>query len=99
MLDFLKAELDTEGNFGSESNLILQGRFKDKHIIRLYKSYIETYVKCTDCKRINTEMTRDSSTRLLCLKCNDCGASRTVQNIKKGYHAARRGERRAARNK
>ena len=31
VLDFYKSELDTEGNFGSEGNLILQGKFKDKH--------------------------------------------------------------------
>lgn len=99
ILDYLKAELDTEGNFGSEENLILQGRFKDKHITAIYKRYLEAYVKCTDCRRINTEMTRDSSTRLQNLKCLDCGATRTVQNIKRGYHATRRGERKKEKNK
>ena len=99
VLDFYKSELDTEGNFGSEGNLILQGKFKDKHIIRIYKLYIDAYVRCVDCKRINTEMTKDSNTRLQNLKCLDCGATRTVQSIKKGYHAVKRGERKREKNK
>ena len=37
ILDFLKAELDVEGNFGSENNLILVGRYQNKHITNLYK--------------------------------------------------------------
>ena len=59
VLDFVKAELDIEGNFGSDGNLILTGRFKDKHIISVYKRYIDAYVKCGMCKKINTTMTKD----------------------------------------
>ena len=46
VLDFVKAELDIEGNFGSEGNLVLTGRFKDKHIIGIFKRYVEAFVKC-----------------------------------------------------
>ena len=99
MLDFVKAELDIEGNFGSEGNLVLTGRFKDKHIIGIFKRYVEAFVKCGQCGKINTVMSKDPSTRLINLKCLDDGATRTVQSIKKGYHATRRGERRAERNK
>lgn len=63
----------------------------------LYKKYIEAYARCLGCKSIQTEMTRDASTRLLNLKCINCDATRTCQNIKKGFHAIRRGERRAQR--
>ena len=99
ILDYFKAELDVEGNFGSENNLILVGKYQNKNITNLYKQYLGLYVRCIDCKKLNTELTRDSSTRLQNLECKDCGATRTVQNIKKGFHAVRRGERRAARNK
>ena len=37
ILDFLKAELDVEGNFGSENNLNLVGKYQNKHITNLYK--------------------------------------------------------------
>ncbi len=97
ILDFLKAELDVEGNFGSEGNLILVGKYQNKHITNLYKQYLQLYVRCLDCRKLNTELTRDSSTRLQYMTCQDCKATRTVQNIKKGFHAVKRGERRKAR--
>ena len=40
----------------------------------------------------------NQSTRLSSISCNACGASRTVQNIKHGYHATTKAERRAAKN-
>lgn len=99
ILEYIKTEMDVEGNFGSENNILLQGRHKGPMINNLYKKYIEQYVRCLGCKSIKTEMTKDPSTRLLNLKCKMCDATRTCQNIKKGFHAVRRGERRAARQK
>ena len=99
VLDYFKSEMDVEGNFGAEGNVLLQGRHKGPMINGLYKKYVEQYVRCLGCKSIKTEMTRDPSTRLLNLKCKMCDATRTCQNIKKGFHAIRRGERRAARQK
>ena len=69
ILDFLKAELDVEGNFGSEGNLIIVGKYQNKHITNLYKQYLNTYVRCLDCRKLNTEIIRDSSTRLMQLTC------------------------------
>ena len=99
VLEFFKTEMDVEGNFGSEANVLLQGRHKAPMINGLYKKYVEQFVKCLGCKSIKTTMTRDPSTRLLNLKCKVCDATRTCQNIKKGFHAVRRGERRAQRQK
>ena len=98
-MDFLKAELDVEGNFGAEGNLIIVGKWQNKHITNLYKQYLNTYVRCLDCRRLNTNMERDSSTRLFMLTCQDCKATRTAQTIKKGFHAVKRGERKKERNK
>jgi len=69
LLDYIKAEMDVEGNFGSERNVLLQGRHKAPTINSLYKKYIEQYVRCLGCKSIKTTMTRDPSTRLLNLQC------------------------------
>ena len=101
LLDFIKAELDVEGNLGNQElgNMILQGKYQNKHITALYRQYVEAYVRCRDCKSKHSELTRDSSTRLQNLECKDCGATRTVQNIQKGYHAKREGERRKEKQK
>ena len=55
----MKAELDVEGSFGSEGNLILQTRIQNKFITSLYKKYLTSYVKCNDCKCLDTKLTKD----------------------------------------
>ena len=98
ILDFFKAELDVEGNFGSDGNLIIAGKWQAKHITNLWKQYLKEYVRCRDCLKLNTDLTRDSATRLQNMTCLDCNATRTVERIKSGYHAVKRGERRKAKN-
>jgi translation initiation factor 2 beta subunit (eIF-2beta)/eIF-5 len=46
LLSFISTELGVEGVLGGENNLILQGKFQGKHIERLYKKYMEQYVRC-----------------------------------------------------
>ena len=39
----MKAEMDVEGNFGNEGNVLLQGRHKGPMINGLYKKYIRAH--------------------------------------------------------
>ena len=79
--------------------LILNGGYQQKHFIKIIKNYIETYVKCEVCLAYNSLIEKDTKTRLEFLKCNKCGASRTVPPIGRTFEATRRGERRAIKNK
>lgn len=45
------------------------------------------YVLCPGCKSVDTLLDKDSATRLMHLRCQQCGASRTVQAIKAGFVA------------
>ena len=42
------------------------------------RSYINDYVLCNSCKSVDTLLDRDSSTRIMFLRCQQCSASRTV---------------------
>jgi translation initiation factor 2 subunit 2 len=64
---------------------------------KLYKRYIENYVTCGNCRSPNTKLDRDASTRLFMMTCNNCAASKSVAQIKAGFHVAGRGERKKAR--
>ena len=97
MMSFIATELGTEATMGAENNMILLGKFQGKHIERLYKKYLEHYVKCSNCKGYQTKLEKDASTRLYMLECKQCGASKSVTTIKAGYHAMKRGERKKAR--
>ncbi len=45
------------------------------------------YVLCPGCKSVDTLLDKDSATRLMHLRCQQCGASRTVSAIKSGFVA------------
>lgn len=95
ILDYFLSELGCSGNLGSANEMTLVGGYQAKHFLRLIRKYIEDYVRCRDCKGLNTELQKQE--RLTVLKCNKCRASRTVQAIVSHFQATRRGERRKER--
>jgi len=99
VLQFVLAEFGTEGSIAGDGQLILKGNYKDKHAESLLRKYIKEFVTCEMCKSANTDLNRDSSTRLYVVTCHNCGASRTATTINKGYHAVTRADRRAAKQK
>jgi translation initiation factor 2 subunit 2 len=82
---FILAELGNEGSLGQENQLIIKGRFTNKHIENLLTKYIKEYVTCQMCKSPSTILTKDNATRLQVMQCNICGSTRTVANIKVGF--------------
>jgi translation initiation factor 2 subunit 2 len=95
---FFMAELGTEGSIDGNSRLVIRGKYVPKYIESLLRKYIVEYVTCQMCRSPNTELVKDSSTRLQFCNCKDCGSSRSVAAIRTGYHATSRADRRAARN-
>eukprot|EP00803_Ostreobium_quekettii_P002841 evm.model.scf_1374.1 EVM.evm.TU.scf_1374.1 scf_1374:19073-27619(-) len=93
VMTFLIAELGTTGSLDGQSRIVLKGRFNSQSIETVLRRYINEYVLCDSCKSLDTLLDRDSATRLLHLRCQQCGASRTVSAIKSGY-VARVGRRR-----
>ncbi|ETO03611.1 translation initiation factor if-2 betam beta subunit ZnR [Reticulomyxa filosa] len=94
---FFLTEMNTDGNLNADNNLILKGRWKTQQIQSILTKYIKEYVRCSNCRSPETNMTRDASTRLFILSCNVCHAKRSVEPIKAGFHAKMKGERRALR--
>lgn len=45
------------------------------------------YVLCPGCKSVDTLLDREATTRLMYLRCQQCGASRSVAAIKSGFVA------------
>lgn len=98
VFQFFMAELGTEGSIDGNQRLVIRGKYVPKYIESLLKKYIMEYVTCQMCRSPNTELVKDSSTRLQFINCKDCGSSRSVAAIRSGYHATSRADRRAARN-
>jgi len=78
-------ELGAEGNLGHNDEMVLVGGYQPKHFLRLIRKYIEDYVRCTNCKGLDTKIERDEKSRLYFLYCNKDHSSRTVQTIANRY--------------
>ncbi len=93
LMQYINAETGSECNLDSNSRLIIHGKYTSKSIESILKKYISEYISCKNCKSINTNLTKDSSTRLNFVVCNDCKSSRSVNIIKTGYHAETKADR------
>merc|ERR1719218_411130 len=93
---YVLAEFGSEGNMAGDGQLVLKGRFMNKHAESILRKYIKEYVTCQMCRSPNTQLTKDSSTRLQLVECKNCGATRTPATIKSGFHSVSRADRKAA---
>ncbi|KAK1677851.1 hypothetical protein QYE76_038699 [Lolium multiflorum] len=85
VMDFLLSEMAATGSLDGEQRLVVKRRFSPRNIEALLRRYIYEYVICNGCKGTDTTMSREN--RLLFLRCEQCGSSRSVAPIKAGYIA------------
>ncbi|KAI9024289.1 domain found in IF2B/IF5-domain-containing protein [Phycomyces nitens] len=95
IIQFLFAELGTNGSVDGAQRLIIKGRFQQKQIENVLRHYIVEYVTCKTCKSPDTLMTKDN--RLYFVQCESCGSTRSVSAIKAGFKAQTKEDRRALR--
>ena len=79
-----------------EGRLTFKGRFTPKQIESVVKKYMLAYVQCQMCKSFDTNLVKDSTTRLTFIECNRCRARRSVTQVKAGFHATTKKDRKAA---
>ena len=73
--------------------IFLQQIYKIQY--NLITKYISEYVSCPLCKSCNTILEKDN--RLYMMICGACKSTRSVTNIKSGFHVMKKGERRKER--
>eukprot|EP00240_Pyramimonas_obovata_P015230 CAMPEP_0118921310 /NCGR_PEP_ID=MMETSP1169-20130426/649_1 /TAXON_ID=36882 /ORGANISM="Pyramimonas obovata, Strain CCMP722" /LENGTH=281 /DNA_ID=CAMNT_0006862023 /DNA_START=79 /DNA_END=924 /DNA_ORIENTATION=- len=85
VMGYLHAELGTSGSLDGQQRLIMKGRFTPKVFEGILRRYVNEYVICNMCKSTDTLLGREQ--RLFILRCQPCGASRSVGAIKAGFVA------------
>lgn len=75
---FLLHELGTAGKIKG-SGVIFKGKFSTDSIYSAIHRYMDKYVTCSECERLDTHLVK--SNRILMLKCDACGALRSVDEI------------------
>ncbi|KAJ7298910.1 hypothetical protein O6H91_12G035500 [Diphasiastrum complanatum] len=93
VMAFLLAELGTSGSLDGQQRLVVKGRFPPKVFEGILRRYVNEYVMCNGCKSPDTILSKEN--RLLFLRCEQCGCSRSVAPIKAGF-VARVGRRKTA---
>lgn len=84
--EFLEKELSCKGNMDTKGALTVRFQMqKSTDLDNLLQRYLDTYVKCNSCNRIDT--TLQKSGRLLELRCNWCHATRSVAAMVSTYTA------------
>lgn len=86
VIQFLFAELGTNGSVDGSKRLVIKGRFQQKQIENVLRRYIVEYVTCKTCRSPDTELSKGEN-RLYFVTCNSCGSRRSVQAIKSGFSA------------
>jgi len=85
VMGYLNAELGTSGSLDGQLRLIMKGRFTPKVFEGILRRYVNEYVICNMCKSTDTLLSREQ--RLFMLRCQSCGASRSVTAVKTGFMA------------
>lgn len=96
LLAFLFAELGTTGALDGSSQLVMKGKFQQKHIENVLRRYIKEYVTCHTCRSPDTILNKE--TRLFFLQCMTCHSRCSVLTIKTGFQAVT-GKRSAIRDR
>eukprot|EP00027_Filamoeba_sp_ATCC50430_P000305 CAMPEP_0168556768 /NCGR_PEP_ID=MMETSP0413-20121227/9059_1 /TAXON_ID=136452 /ORGANISM="Filamoeba nolandi, Strain NC-AS-23-1" /LENGTH=230 /DNA_ID=CAMNT_0008587737 /DNA_START=112 /DNA_END=804 /DNA_ORIENTATION=- len=94
VMQFFLAETATTGSIDGSGRFIIRGRFQEKHIQKILKSYILEYVQCPTCKSLDTFLHKEN--RINFLKCRNCGVNRSVAQIKQGFQATTKATRKSA---
>ncbi|KAF2726296.1 hypothetical protein K431DRAFT_308707 [Polychaeton citri CBS 116435] len=86
VIQFLFAELGTNGSVDGSRRLVIKGRFQQKQLENVLRRYIVEYVTCKTCRSPDTELSKGEN-RLYFVTCNSCGSRRSVTAIKTGFSA------------
>lgn len=76
---YLLKEMGTAGKVDG-NRMILQGRFSSEQISAIVNAYVDEFVRCAECGRPDTKLIKYD--RILTLKCDACGAQRSIQKRK-----------------
>ncbi|KAH8620068.1 putative Domain found in IF2B IF5 [Trypanosoma vivax] len=94
--DYIEKELSVRGNLDSSDALILKYEVqKATAFDKIFIKYLDEYVKCNACHKIDTTLTKEG--RRIELRCNWCTATRSVQTLGSATYSAQVGKRSRAR--
>lgn len=95
--NYLMSELGTTTSEDAKGRLLIKGKYNQKNIHKVLEKYILTYIQCSMCKSLNTQISKNMANRLYFLECMNCGSSKSVASVNKCFHATTKQDRMEAR--
>ena len=77
-MSYFNAELGVPCSLDPEGKLTFKGRFTPKQIESVVRKYMIAYVQCQMCKNFDSNLVKESATRLTFLECNRSAAPTPV---------------------
>ena len=77
LIQYLLRELGTAGEVDGR-RAIFKGAVSQRQLEEKLKSYLDTFVICSECKRPDTQLVKEG--RTLLLVCSACGAQRSIKS-------------------
>ncbi|MBI4416039.1 MAG: translation initiation factor IF-2 subunit beta [Euryarchaeota archaeon] len=87
VLQYLLRELGTAGAL-EERRVVFKGKVTAQQVADRVRSYIDTYVICSECNRPDTRLVKED--RIQMLECDACGARRPVKVARKAQKVEER---------
>ena len=87
VIEYIQNELCTGCHTTGSNILVIKQRMNVGSIQQLCRAYVNRYVLCEDCKRLDTLLVRDAKSRLTFVQCQQCHSCRSVQQTKKPFVA------------
>jgi len=79
ILKFFAKETATAANIDDAGRLVLNGKFQEGQVNKLFESYIKQFVLCPECSRPDTKVMEKQGVKML--KCEACGALSAVKGL------------------
>lgn len=77
--NYINKELCITSSNDSQGVLIINNKFSPKEIIQIFTQYINTYVKCYQCKSLNTILIK--KTRITYIYCELCKSNNPINRL------------------
>jgi len=78
---FIEKELMIKGSLNHDNSLIMKIRAQPSQFESLMYKYVKGYVQCGVCKEGNSTLTKDPTTRIWFISCNDCLTKRAIEPL------------------
>ncbi|ARF09704.1 translation initiation factor 2 subunit beta [Indivirus ILV1] len=73
---YFEREMSTSISINAQGSLVITGTFKEINILKVFSSYIENFVKCTECGSCETEIIKEN--RITYNNCKKCKSKKAL---------------------